>query len=1019
MLTKTSVPDVKPSHHPPNVAFPSLPKFLYLTHTPRPNAQHMPNPLTPFIKHYRHFLTFLLLTFLLLLFSLASKPQSNPIPLHDTLSNSYLSLQNFPWRFHPGDNPAWASPNFIDTNWTNTSIKFGEHDLPHEWTGFGWFRIWVKKGDAVPINSWGLYINQDAASEIYFDGQKIAALGKLGDSKQTSIAARDPYLTIPLAIVDTLPHLLAIRYCNYHHYFSNFVGFQAWISDARFMQQKQRADQRFFDYLLMSGAAMAILVLLHMLLYAFYPKQKVNLYYSMFVLGTTISLFTRCEAFVTLDPGMQLLFYKIFSASISIMPFLFALLLYYVSRPKLPRLKLWIIGSIAAIFIAFYFLGSNDLLTINSTIGTLNNLFTVLVMIDGLIAVSKAIRRGNQRLWLIGGGILIVVISSVVVGANIFLLFNVYQLMLGMSLICLVMPVLFSIYIAMDVASTNRKLATQLTENDRLATENLLKEQEKTKLIGEQAEKLERTVLERTAQVREQAERLKEMDAAKSRFFVNLTHEFKTPLTLIINPAKELLKQPDAEAAKQYANFILQNSERLLQLINQLLDLSRLESGQMELNYQHIDLVKWLQLHVHQFSSLADHHRLQLSLSNNISTLPVQADLDKLEKITQNLISNAIKFSNPDGIINITLDKNNDDYFEISVSDKGIGIPAEKLPYIFDRFYQADASDTRASEGTGIGLALVKELAELLGGSISVTSKENTGTTFRIQLPYQPADTNAIEEHLIIDPQTNKQISFISTDPGQLIHHTGIILIVEDNDQLRQFMEISLRDHYQILLAENGDKGIALATENIPTLIITDLMMPGRNGYELCGILKKDERTSHIPIIMLTAKTDQDSRIHGLETGADAYLSKPFDKRELLAQIANLVLLRKQLREKYSRNNSWLTGSIELPSIEQALLDRVRTAINARLDDVQFSAEELGREVGLSRTQLHRKLKDIIDQSPGELIRSIRMQKAHELLEKNVATVSEVSYMVGYGNRANFSTSFTKHFGYPPSGAKK
>ncbi|RYZ44354.1 MAG: response regulator, partial [Sphingobacteriales bacterium] len=383
------------------------------------------------------------------------------------------------------------------------------------------------------------------------------------------------------------------------------------------------------------------------------------------------------------------------------------------------------------------------------------------------------------------------------------------------------------------------------------------------------------------------------------------------------------------------------------------------------------------------------------------------------------LISNAIKFSKPDSVISITLDKHADDYFEIAVSDNGIGIAAEKLPYIFDRFYQADSSDTRAREGTGIGLALVKELIELSGGSMAVTSEENTGTTFRLRLPYHPAEVDAIDLPLLTDSHTDQQPSFIITDTDQPIHHTEIVLIVEDNEQLRQFMEISLRDHYQILLAENGDKGVALATENIPTLIITDLMMPGKNGYELCATLKKDERTSHIPIIMLTAKTDQDSRIQGLETGAEAYLSKPFDKRELLAQITNLVQLRKQLREKYSRNHNWLTDTSELPSIEQALLDRVRSAINTRLDDVQFGTEELGREVGLSRTQLHRKLKDIIDQSPGDLIRSIRMQKARELLEKNVGTVAEVSYMVGYGNPANFSTSFTKHFGYPPSGAKK
>ncbi|MCG2612752.1 ATP-binding protein [Terrimonas sp. NA20] len=975
-----------------------------------------------FIQQHLRLIT--LCSFLFGMLPFPGAGQTNTAILHDTLTNTYLPLQNYKWRFHPGDDTAWASPNVSDANWKNASIKFGKHDLPEQWTGIGWFRIWLKKEEAARINAWALQINHDGASEIYLDGQKIAAIGKVGPSKQTYKAARDPFLAIPLAITDTMPHLLAIRYCNYDHYFSNFVGFQGWISEANFMLAKHRSDQRFYDYLLMSGAAMSMLILLHLLLYAFYPKQKVNLYYSLFVLGTTISLFARYEAIVTRDPGMQLLLYKIFSASISLMPFFFALLLYHVSSAVLPRKKLWFIGIISMVFTVIYFFGNNvDLLTINSTIGTLNNLFTVLVMADGLIAVSKAIRRGDQRIWLIGFGILIVVLGSVIVGANTFRLFNFYQLMTGMAILCLVMPVLFSIYIAMDVASTNRQLSAQLKQNDLLASENLLKEQEKTQLITQQAEQLEKTVMERTAQVRDQAERLREMDAAKSRFFVNLTHEFKTPLTLIINPARELLKQPDTAAAKQYASFILQNSERLLQLINQLLDLSRLENGQMDIHYQSIDLVKWLQLHVQQFSSLAEHHQLRLNLSNNIQELPVRADLDKLEKITQNIISNAIKFSQPDSSIEITLIKTNDAFFTITVSDQGTGIPADKLPYIFDRFYQADASDTRTREGTGIGLALVKELTELLGGSISVSSKE-AGTTFSIQLPYHPADLDPSTENLAASPAavhslTRPAILPSSGSTEHPVQHNETILIVEDNEQLREFMNISLRENYQILLAQNGEEGIIMATEQIPTLILTDLMMPHKNGYELCEVLKKDERTSHIPVIMLTAKTDQDSRIHGLETGADAYLSKPFDKRELIAQITNLIQLRKQLREKYSRNNNWLTHTTDLPSIEQHFLERIRTAINDRLDDLQFNAEELGREVGLSRTQLYRKLKDLIDQSPGDLIRGIRMQKAHELLEKNAGTVSEICYLVGYGNPANFSTSFTKHFGYPPSGVRK
>lgn len=961
-----------------------------------------------------HYRIFCLRMFFLLL-PMTCLAQNNPLILSDTLSDRYLALQNFPWRFHPGHNAEWASPSLIDSSWPTTAILFGQQNIPLQWNGSGWFRIWIKKPANVSINTWGFYLNHDGASETYFDGRKIARLGEFKNPGSIQ-AERNPFLTIPLAITDTLPHLLAIRYANYHPPFKDFAGFQGWISDLQYMNAKQKSDQRFFDYLLMSASAMAILVLLHLLLFAFYPKQKVNLFYSLFVLGTTISLGTRYASIITHDPSAQELYYKLFSTSLSLMPFLFALLLYQVSGIRMPRTKLLIIGVIAMVFIGFYFLGQNvDLLMVNSTISNLNNLFTVLVMADGLISVFKAIRRGNKRLWLIGAGILVVVTGSVIVGANTFRLFTFTQLMTVMAILCMVMPVLFSIYIALDIASTNRKLAMQLQQNKLLSEENLAKEQEKNKLITEQAEQLEKTVFERTAQVREQAERLREMDAAKSRFFVNLTHEFKTPLTLIINPAKELLKQTDPDAAKQYAQFILQNSERLLELINQLLDLSRLENGQMEIRYQNIDLINWLQVHVQQFDSFAEQNNISLKFSNCINSLPLKADTDKLEKIVQNLVSNAIKFSNPNGIVEVLFDQQEDDHYEITVRDNGIGIPAQKLPYIFDRFYQGDGSDTRTREGTGIGLALVKELVELLGGKIRVSSTENIGTAFTVRLPYLPA--LSVEEPVTLanDQPANTLPSDKTTDRSAI--HSDTILVVEDNEQLRRFMEISLRDEYHVLLAKDGGEGILIATDHIPNLIITDLMMPRKNGYELCDVLKKDERTSHIPIIMLTAKTDQDSRIQGIETGADAYLHKPFDKRELHAQIANLIQTRKQLREKYTRGNSWLSGKAELPSMEQAFLNRVTEVINAHLDDVQFSAEELARQVGLGRTQLHRKLKGIIDQSPGELIRTIRMQVAHELLEKNTATVAEVSYSVGYGNPSNFSTSFTKHFGYPPSEA--
>ena len=509
------------------------------------------------------------------------------------------------------------------------------------------------------------------------------------------------------------------------------------------------------------------------------------------------------------------------------------------------------------------------------------------------------------------------------------------------------------------------------------------------------------------------------MDPANSSFFVNLTHEFKTPLTLIINPAKELLQHTSEAASRRYAQFILQNSERLLQLINQLLDLSKLESKQLQVSTQPIELVQWLRNYVLQHGSLADHRNIQLHFSSGQARMWLHADMDKMEKMVQNLLSNAIKFSDDHGEITVSLRKIGTQEFTITVSDNGIGIPADKLSYVFDRFYQTDSSHTRRREGAGIGLSLTKELAELLGGTVTVTSSEDKGSTFVLTLPYH----EAAEEHMVIDlaeeERTVSEAKRIRFSQAPASDDLPLILLVEDNADLREFISLSLSNDYRFITAQDGEEGIQAAFEKIPLLVITDLMIPQKDGYEVCATLKKDERTSHIPIVMLTAKTDADSRILGIETGADAYLPKPFDKRELLAVTENLIRIRKQLREKYGKDNVWLTGVEDLPSIEQQFLNKVREAVAGHLDDSSFGADQLASHIALSRTQLHRKLTQLINQSPGELIRNFRMQRAHELLQKSVGSVGEVGYMVGYANPANFSTTFAKHFGYPPSEAGK
>lgn len=960
-----------------------------------------------------------------LLFNFSVTAQTAPVLLTESAQFKPLSLTTSPWKFRSGDDTRWGTPNFPDSSWqtlagTNFGAgKYTRSPAPKTWTGFGWFRLWVKKESPNLTNSWGLKLNHDAASETYLDGKKVMSFGRLGNSKQTMQAVREPSVAIPLAITDTLPHLIAIRFSNYNAFYPNFIGFDAQIQDLHQMNSRLAADQHFMDLLLMSVAAACTLVLVHLLLFAFYPKQRIHLCYVFYVFMIALGLYARYETIVTTDPAMQVFFTKVFLCFVTMNLAFGALLLYSAGYSTLPRRKIIAVFGIS-IPVTFLTVWNWYDVWYDKVITNLHNLYLLLFILvfytDAFLSVLREIRKGKKSLWLIATGVIFHFVSGILIGANVFNWFTLPEVMLAFAWGNLVVPALFTIYLALEVAGTNRFLAKQLIETRDLAAANLAQEQEKQRLILAHTTELEETVLKRTAQVREQAQRLQEMDAAKSRFFVNLTHEFKTPLSLIINPARELLRNPDPKIAEQYAGYILQNSNRLLQLINQLLDLGRLESGQTVLVVNPVDIIAMLRIHVAQFDSLANNRNIQLDFYTDSESLIIDEDADKLEKIIQNLISNAIKFSQKDGQVKVFFEMLADAQYEIRVEDQGIGIPENKLPFIFDRFYQADSSDTRTREGAGIGLALVKEMVTLLGGEIIVDSSEAKGSTFKVRLPYKLSAENAepmpYPETPVYQSNSNEQIA-----DEQQASSLPVILLIEDNQQLNAFIRTTLSEKYVVLTAEDGQAGIDLALAEIPALIITDLMMPVKNGYEVCAELKADERSSHIPIIMLTAKADQDSRIHGLETGSDAYLGKPFDNRELEAVIENLLRQRKALQEKYSQNYRWLTHTEEMPSVEKAFLDKIRTVIEQNLDDEQISTDWVGRQLGLSRAQLHRKLKALINQSPGEFVRSIRMQKAHELLKNKAGTISEISYMVGYSNPANFSTSFSKHFGYPPSSA--
>lgn len=578
-----------------------------------------------------------------------------------------------------------------------------------------------------------------------------------------------------------------------------------------------------------------------------------------------------------------------------------------------------------------------------------------------------------------------------------------------------------------------------------------------------------------------QAGKLAELDRLKSRFFANLSHEFRTPLTLILGPVEQELAAAAEEHSRRNLWLVKNNAQRLLRLINQLLDLSKLESGKMQLRAAPGNLVEFLRGLVLSFAPMAERKHIALRFESKTETLLVYFDRDKAEKIFSNLLSNALKFTPEGGVVTVEMGREGEwvtgregereksptlqvthspshpltrkDYVVVKIKDTGIGIPAEKLPHVFDRFYQVEASSTRAYEGTGIGLALAKELVELHRGRISVTSAEGQGATFTVHLPLG-RDHLAPEEIVEVSEQYargGEQLSVVSdqlsVSSDQLsvgsdeevmtpslqnsnapsiqksinpeMQERDLVLLVEDHAEMRRFVRQELEPAYRVLEAADGEDGWHKALEAIPDVVISDVMMPKMNGYELCRRLKTDERTSHVPVILLTAKADQPDKLAGLETGADDYLSKPFDSKELAARVKNLIALRRKLQERFRRQVVLKPGEMKVESQDEAFLKKVMAVVEEHIGDENFEVDTLCRRVGMSRAQLQRKLKALVNQSPMELVRTMRLERAADLLRQNAGSIAEIAYQVGFSSQAHFTRSFHEHFGLPPSEYKK
>ncbi|MGA9291324.1 MAG: ATP-binding protein, partial [Ignavibacteriaceae bacterium] len=438
------------------------------------------------------------------------------------------------------------------------------------------------------------------------------------------------------------------------------------------------------------------------------------------------------------------------------------------------------------------------------------------------------------------------------------------------------------------------------------------------------------------------------------------------------------------------------------------------------------------------FESLSEEKDITLKILSEKEFIEVYFDKEKMMKILSNILSNAFKFTQGDGKIKVEIVEN-DKNVEIRIRDTGIGVPKEEIPKLFDRFYQVDSSFTKEYEGTGIGLALTKELVELHHGTISVESEmghpaniATSWTEFTICFPLGKdhlkeeeilTEARAEKSEIRIDKEGNFLPKDVNGKPTEEIelnylkYDKTIILVVEDNYDMREYIKESLDSNYIIEEAVNGEQGIRKAIKIIPDLIISDMMMPKMDGNEMTRILKNDEKTSHIPIIILTARSGQENKLEGLQTGADDYLTKPFDIKELQVRIENLTSIRKKLQEKFSRieNKTLKTEEKKLTGIDEKFMFKVMDIIEKHISEEDFNIEDFCSEVGMSRTQLHRKLKALTGKSASLYIRSVKLSKAKRMIEEQKGNISEIAYSVGFSSPAYFTKCFKEEFGYPPS----
>lgn len=508
-----------------------------------------------------------------------------------------------------------------------------------------------------------------------------------------------------------------------------------------------------------------------------------------------------------------------------------------------------------------------------------------------------------------------------------------------------------------------------------------------------------------------------EANKAKLQFFTNISHELRTPLTLIADPVNYIIHDDNLNSQQRSMLQIVQRNVLVLtQLVSEILDFRKVQNGKMELRLSDFNLAESMKQWIMLFSASAQKKHITISMDAP-DTIMLRADQDKIERICYNLLSNALKYTSEGGEITLTA-KEEGGRVMISVADNGCGISSDELPYIFDRFYQAK----NAGRGTGIGLAIVKAFTELHHGEVSATSIEGKGSTFTIHIPVRQKGevTNQPTEKIeqLVEPSSAEEVPNQARHIDELIQPYQTdkpeVLIIDDNIDIRTYLRSVLSEKYNVSEAADGKVGLELARKIVPDIVLSDIMMPVMDGLAFCQQLKTDKAISHIPVILLTARSLDEQRAEGYEHGADAYLSKPFSLRLLLSRIDNLIESRKKLNQTWSKGvEDDEIGNIS-NEIDKSFLKQLRKIIQENLADSDLSVEQIGDEIGLSRVQLYRKVKALTGYSPVEIVRKARLTRARHLLQTTERTVSEVAYAVGFSTPSYFSKCYKDEFGESP-----